>query len=204
MKPRYFILIFVILLMTSNFFFCFFYFKEKQSNVDNTKLCRKNKKQFHELKNKYYVELKDGWSFVRRDMKILNIQEDSLKLSDIILDNPKLVLTFSRYACSACIKKEIKILSNFKSKFDTNEVIILTDFENARELIIFVKMNEINYSMYIIDELFGIKADEERLPYYFVLDKDMCMKDLFIAPQYNSQMTFNYLQTISGKYFTKN
>lgn len=158
--------------------------------------------KLNNLQNKYFLEIHDNSHHINPDMRISNISEDTLLLKDIISENPKLIFYFSGLTCESCVEAELLRLKEKVKDIDSENIILLASYENIRSLFLLCKANGVNYPSYIINEdSFGLNADKQQLPYYFIMMDDLWMKDLFVIDQNAPDITDKYLEIIVSKYF---
>lgn len=85
---------------------------------------------------------------------------------------------------------------------DSENIILLAAYENISSLYLLCRANEVNFPSYIIHEdSFGLNADKQQLPYYFIVMDDRSMKDFFVIDQNAPDFTDKYLDIIVSKYF---
>jgi hypothetical protein len=58
-------------------------------------------------------------------------------------------------------------------------------------------------NVYNVSDL-NIQADSTGLPYYFILDRNLNISNIFIPNKSAPDLTNNYLKTITNRYFINN
>lgn len=181
-----------------------FYFHERQNNALPVEKFNKLHLEYNNLKNNYFLQLNDNLSFINPNKKIIDIFGDTLSLKDIMFHKPKLVFSFSTFACSSCVESAIERLENIETGVGCENIILLTNYESVRDLVVFYKRTKLNYPIYRInDEFFNLGVDKIHLPYFFVLKDDFRIQDIYIVDQINLNVTKKYLEIISKKHFSQ-
>ena len=154
------------------------------------------------LQNKYLLEILDNSFQFNPEMRVSPVSEDTLSFMDILSEKPKLIFYFSGLTCESCVQSELLRLKGKFKNIDSDRIILLAAYENIRSLYLLCRSNEVNYPAYIIlEDSFGLNADEQHLPYYFVANDEYRMKDFFIVDQNTPGITDKYLEIVFNKYF---
>ncbi|QGY47625.1 hypothetical protein GM418_29340 [Maribellus comscasis] len=154
------------------------------------------------LQNKYLLEILDNSFQFNPEMRLSTVYEDTLSFIDILSKEPKLIFYFSGLTCESCVQSELLRLKGKSKDIDSDNIILLVAYENIRSLFLMCRSNEVNYPAYIIlEDSFGLNADAQHLPYYFVADDYLWMKDFFAIDQNTPEITDKYLEIIFSKYF---
>jgi hypothetical protein len=114
-----------------------------------------------------------------------------------IADRPKLVLGLNQNMCRPCVEGVIANIKESFPDFETNpNIICIADIEQrfkddyfGKKVVSFHQKKE-DFPLYEI----------ELSPYFFVLDKDLCVKLLFITDQTSPELTREYLKIIKERY----
>lgn len=123
---------------------------------------------------------------------------DKNKLTPIIsiINQPKLVLGFNQNMCRPCVEGIFTNVKEVFPDFDTNpNIICIADIEQrfkddyyGMKVISFFRKED--YPLHIIDTN----------PYLFILDDDLCVKQLFISNAGAPELTKEYLKIIKERY----
>ncbi len=113
-----------------------------------------------------------------------------------IIDQPKLVLGLNQNMCRPCVEAVFNDIKEFFPDFETNpNILCIADIEQRfkdnyynKEVISFHKKDD--FPLY----------DIETKPYFFILDKDLCVKMLFITDISSPELTKEYLKIIKKRY----
>ncbi len=149
---------------------------------------------------------------------ITSINNNGIKLGEVILKDSLgnifsfndiwengqeqiLVCRFSELHCQSCVNSSIKMLLLWADPIGRNNLLFLGAYRNNRIL------NRTKY-IYDIQDLItyntpalNIPAEELGYPYFFVLNKDMTVTNLFVPDKANSAITNNYLELIYNRFF---
>lgn len=113
-----------------------------------------------------------------------------------ITDQPKLVLGLNQNMCRPCVEAVFNDVKEFFPDFEINpNILCIADIEQrfkdnyyGKEVISFHKKDD--FPLYEI----------ETKPYFFILDKDLCVKMLFITDITSPELTKEYLKIIKKRY----
>lgn len=113
-----------------------------------------------------------------------------------ITDQPKLVLGLNQNMCRPCVEAVFNDVTEFFPDFKTNpNILCIADIEErfkddyyGKKVISFHQKR--NFPLYEI----------ETRPYFFILDKDLCVKMMFITDIASPELTKEYLKTIKKRY----
>ncbi|MDR2040363.1 MAG: hypothetical protein LBQ60_20805 [Bacteroidales bacterium] len=113
-----------------------------------------------------------------------------------ITDQPKLVLGLNQNMCRPCVEGIFTDIKEFFPDFESNpDIICIADIEQrfkdnfyGKKVISFHQKND--FPLY---EIVGV-------PFFFILDKDLCVKLLFITDSTSPELTKEYLKNIKERY----
>jgi hypothetical protein len=113
-----------------------------------------------------------------------------------ITDQPKLVLGLNQNMCKPCVEGVFADIKEFFPDFETNpNIICIADIERrfkdnyyGKKVVSFHQKED--FPLY---EVIGV-------PYFFILDKDLCVKLLFITDNTSPELTKEYLKIIKERY----
>lgn len=113
-----------------------------------------------------------------------------------IIDQPKLVLGLNQNMCRPCVEGVFGDVREFFPDFESNpNIICIADIEQrfkddyyGKKVISFHQKDD--FPLYEIEDT----------PYFFILDKDLCVKQLFITDKTSSELTKAYLKIIKEHY----
>lgn len=124
----------------------------------------------------------------------------------VLLQNSPTALIFyiPRENCSVCIEEELSGLqTRFPKEFsEGRKILIIREIENYRFWKVFE--NQINHKVLkLIHGLESIPLYEKQIPFYFILDKNNLVKDVFIPDKNQVQLHNNYFDLVSRVFQTK-
>ena len=120
-----------------------------------------------DLRTKYEINLYN--QFVS-DLHILdstilvqNLSLDTLRLTDL-LKEPTVIFRISELHCNICVDQEIAKLNEYFSQIK-QQAIILTSYSNARNYIIFKRINQLEAPIYRMLENISLPVEQALTPY---------------------------------------
>lgn len=113
-----------------------------------------------------------------------------------ITNQPKLVIGLNQNMCRPCVEGVFTDIKEIFPDFESNpNIICIADIERrfkddyyGKKVISFNQKDD--FPLYEIDVM----------PYFFILDKDLCVKQLFITDKTSPELTKEYLKTIKEHY----
>lgn len=151
--------------------------------------------------------MKMHYTYAERDLKdiiLLNNNQKKVKLSSLVGGKEKLVFKFSPSNCSTCIQSGFAALRKIAKNISNDQIIIITDKTNRREIRALANSMNLDYPIYLADDKdFNNILQKENIPFTFIIDKDLRMKDLFIPMKELPDYSDMYYRIIWKKYFYK-
>lgn len=111
---------------------------------------------------------------------------------------PTLIFYIPHENCSVCIEDELKDLkARFPKEFvNGSNIIILREIENLRYWK--VLENQINHAIYKpIDGLNKIPLYKRQIPFYFILDNNNFVSEIFIPDKNQAQLKTDYFNLVA-------
>lgn len=163
----------------------------------------------HSLKHLENIEIKfivsKETTVARFKYEQLNIGNSSIYLGadnktlfpvHSITDQPKLVIGLNHNMCRPCVEEVFAYMQEIFPDFKSNpNIICIADIERrfkddyyGMKVVSFQQKD--NFPLYEIDTK----------PYFFILDKDLCVKLLFITDTTSPELTKEYLKIIKERY----
>jgi hypothetical protein len=140
---------------------------------------------------------------VKLNESILLTNENGLisKLKDIIMEDYTLVIRYSTYNCESCVQFQINSLKPFINKLKSNNIIVISD-ENQRSIKLFKEKSGFIYQTYFMHGNLIEYVDNRNEPYFFIIDKSLHTRLLFIPHKESPELTNIYLKTIVDRFFS--
>ena len=139
-----------------------------------------------------------GFYKVSKSYKLKTTNGDSKYLSDII-SNTTLVLYINSNQCNSCIIDAIdKIESYLKNEPDMEYIIFSSGF-SLRELKLKKRDNNLKVSIYSLNNRknsFFNKMDEVGFPYYFTLNSNLEISNIFFPLKSSTDLEEKYFKSI--------
>jgi hypothetical protein len=127
--------------------------------------------------------------------------QNTFLLSEIMEHKSTLFFYFSEYNCNTCFEGEIRLLQSFYTNGHFH-VIILCAFELEDSFKIFLTINQVHVPIYRVkQEALKLQLDDYGYPYYFLLNPELIVSDIYIPNKSSPELNKIYLEKIK-KYFS--
>lgn len=164
--------------------------KYRLKHLENIEFMFEASKEITITRFKYeQCNIKDSYIYFGSDI-------NSIIPIDFITDQPKLVLGLNQNMCRPCVESVFA---------DINE--IFPDFESNTNIICIADIEQRFKDDYYGKKVMSFQQREDfplyqivAMPYFFILDKDLCIKLLFITDKTSPELTKEYLKTIKDRY----
>jgi len=201
MSKKWFIFI-ILALLTINIYTLIVIYRFKQHNVsENMKISEID--ELHTLQLNFETNIENN-NIKLEDVSLKDSLGNLLSLNDIWKDGQKqiIVCRFSESYCESCVDFSIKMVLHWVESIGKENILFLGTYRNNR---IFNKTKPMynihNLTVYNTVAL-NLPAEELGYPYYFILNSDMTISDLFVPDKVTPTITNNYLRMINKRYFT--
>lgn len=125
-----------------------------------------------------------------------------LKLSSLINNKRKIILKYSPSNCSECIQFGISLMEKFASTISNENLAIIVTDATEREFQVISSLLTSDIPVYMTsDKAFGSILNKENVPFIFVIDNSLYLKDLFIPIKEIPSHSEMYIKIIKNKYF---
>jgi len=122
----------------------------------------------------------------------LKTEKSDSQLLHNVLDRTKLVLRYSELNCQSCLDAVLtQIQSN--SNFSNENTLLLAYYKNPAYLYQFKRMNRLRLPVYSINKT-GLPPDTLNIPYFYLLDKDLRVSNVFIPEEGDTAAVADYLR----------
>ncbi|WP_026712484.1 hypothetical protein [Flavobacterium daejeonense] len=137
---------------------------------------------------------------INKNVKLMKLaSKDSVKLSSITQDKPKLIFYLDKNICTSCVENELDYLSKKYTKGNKKVAIISID-GNERDLFILDKKYKLGGELYLLKSALGIPAEKITQPLYFVLQNDL-VTNVFVPNKNIVNYSNQYFKIINSKFF---
>lgn len=161
-----------------------------------------NRKKLLGIQRDYFLSLctKSNGSTISEQLVLKNYRGEEFIINDI-LSSEKLVFRYSELHCDVCVDEQIKSLKKYKEKIGSDNILILADYNNIKNLALFKRLNSIELPIFKLSKKLNLELDEKDFPYFFVIDSSFIARDFFIPIKEINGYTDNYLKIIYEKHF---
>lgn len=136
------------------------------------------------------------------DLKLVPYDSsDPFSISSLVDNDTKLFFRFKETNCIICVNKFMEVLKNIPDSFPIEHLVILCGYENFHEYRVFVTKNNMKMKVFNIDELPNLIVEEINEPYFFVLNKNLRIQNIYIPDKNNAENVNRYLSCLKGKYW---
>jgi len=132
------------------------------------------------------------------------ISGEEISLDSLCKTNYKLIFRYSDQHCNQCAESALHSLNKFKESIGEDNIIILASFRTKHQFAFFLKNNQSTNMVLNISTKIEIPIEEYITPYFFIMDKDMTVKLLFIPMKEIPGHTDAYLKSVLNRFFEKN
>lgn len=143
----------IVILVVSVFVLIFFQIKNKTINNLLQERIREsvailNKEKSLSNQRDYFLSLnfKSNGTFINKELSLKNHKGKEFVLNDE-LTSKKLVFRYSELHCDVCVDEQVKSLKKYKEKIGNDNILILADYSNIKNLILFKRLNSIELPM---------------------------------------------------------
>lgn len=139
------------------------------------------------------------------NIRVIDQNNHEVYIMDIIRKNT-LIYRFSGISCRPCVEDDMNRLNQFKNSIIGNDLLILTDFKNPKEMRIFSKMQNLKVPIYSYPNCLNLYAEVDtfkRQPYYFLLDSCLRVHFTYISHSGQDSMHNKYFKRIIGYFKDK-
>lgn len=180
--------------------------------TSNSIILQNSEEKYQNSLINYQLEIEDltnrtMWQIQSSGLKISNSLNlvsgmDSVEVNIADLDKrfPLLVLRYTELGCQMCVEEHLVFFKAFIDRLKEDDFLILSTYNNLRDLILFRRLNQIDYDIYNIESL-KLPIEDANTPYLFVLQKDFTVSHLFMLDTDNLKQIEEYYNYIFSKYY---
>lgn len=131
------------------------------------------------------------------EFTIPTFSESPRKVSvDSAVGNGKLFFYFDEHYCLLCYKEIISKINQHVVQYGTDNIAIIANFSNMRNLLFFLKNTEVKVPVYYVTNSINIYATNANQPFFFVLDKSLLPKFVYIPDKKYNDNVNDYISFI--------
>jgi hypothetical protein len=171
-----------IIIFFSTFFLCIFlfifYLHQKAKFEKNNSTCLKNLDQYklelYSRDNKLEKQLFSEYISIDSSIIVSDMIGNEISLKELVR-GPKLVYSFTRFSCTACVQDDLEIINRLGDIIGSSNIIIISRFDNLKELKIFAMQNISKSNYYNSTNKFKISLEEieSESPFFFIISRDL-------------------------------
>jgi hypothetical protein len=140
---------------------------------------------------------------------IKDSRNKEIRLQDLFKNGRSQILVsrFTSLCCESCAIYSIqKVCSLADSINNETDIVFLAFYDNNKNLNLLKKQYRIQEKeVYNTVDFLDIPIEQQSYPYYFVLNSDLTISNIFVPDKVTPTITNNYLKMINERYFaTKN
>jgi len=152
------------------------------------------------VQDMYYEQLTDDLTF-EIDEHLLSLNQ-SLVLGNLLKEKSQLaVLRISDQNCSLCVETELEEIEKLQQVLPEHRVVVLASFENKRGLKILTEgLKKIGTPIFSVRfDKVHLPIEEANIPYYFVLNRDWTVSNIFIPKRSFPDLTNTYFSVLAAR-----
>ena len=125
-----------------------------------------------------------------------------IKFIDRIAGKPRIVIYYPTNGCQTCIGQELEIINKLNVKFREEDIILIGNYSNIRNLYVFIKNNNIGFDVFSASiEGFIPNADKINTSIIFVVDENLKVKYSHVQEKSMPNVSKDYFRIMHNKYF---
>lgn len=159
-------------------------------------------------KNNYILESNSLCQFkyngrVLRDFTVTDMHNVPHKLSSLFSgDGFKLIFKISHKNCTPCIDNELENLYRVSEKIGVDKIVILCESANMREFVAYFRALAYPFTCYYIEEdSFGDILSKENIPFVFLMNEELRIRNLFIPSKELPNYAREYYHLMIARYW---
>ena len=203
------IIIFLVLVLTVLFYIIFAYkyrMQEKDKVIQDTaekkNICESTRRV---IISNTFLQFETTASKIEDFIISSNGESQKKKLSDYFSGNNQLVLRYNEDNCSSCIDHSLEALLEYKDAIGIDNILIIATVKNNRKLKAFIdKFENLNIQIINTESDINLPIEDYNIPYFFVMNKDLKIKMLFVPIKELPDNTARYLDIVSERFTAKN
>jgi hypothetical protein len=156
------------------------------------------------FKEKVILQFKFDNNLIDKNLIFLTPDSDTVSTTGILTGNDKLIFYYPRNSCEPCIDIIITQIKNNIDKIGRDNVVVISEFANIRDLALFIRMNGLSeISVFsLLSKEFVVPEDEYHIPYLFVTDSTLKTKYFFLPDKDYPSLSVKYFELLNKKVFS--
>jgi hypothetical protein len=151
------------------------------------------------LRKMMFLQIESENYKIDNDIYINSLYGDSLKLSEVIGNKPKLIFYLDQNICNSCVEDELQRLSKYNMQGENNLLVISVN-GHKRDLFILDRKYKLNGKLFTIESSLGIPTERSKQPFLFILQGNQ-ISNVFIPNKNIKDYSTSYHNIIGEKYF---
>ena len=141
-----------------------------------------------------YIVLANEGKLLNESYIIEDIDKKQFYFQNVI-KTKKLIFIFSKYNfCQPCVEIQLDLLNDLVSEIGEENILVIGNQFTNKGLRIFNKTHSLNFKLYrFFNEEIILEKNNKNLPFYFVTDTSLELKQLFIPTKEKVLLTKSYL-----------
>lgn len=170
------------------------------SERHNEQLSKEQLKSQLLFRNLFYQYESEALHIVDFSLKDIETR-DSFFVSSLIENKPILLFRFKETHCDLCVNKFMELLKKVPDDFPAQNLVVLCGYANVHEYRTFVRKNNLRMPIFNVREIPDLPIEKKSSPYFFVLDSEMRIKNMFIPDEDEPDNMNKYLAFVKNKYW---
>lgn len=133
---------------------------------------------------------------INPSIKLISPELDTIDLVHLVANKPKLCFIYPKISCKPCVDNVITLLNKLCEDLNRENIVLITDYVNLRDLILFAKINKIKFKIYSLSSLSYKENLIKSVPYLTVLDNDLILKSFYIPINGEAELLNKYLEIV--------
>jgi len=147
----------------------------------------------------------DEGKYINPLSSLINLNRDTIKLKDMLIDQPKLVFRYSNRHCWSCVEDLLKKLSSSKTdSIIKRNIVIIANYDEFRSFYLMHNIVDWGFESYNYDKVFqDLFAETKNSPYLMVLDSSYCTKMIFHPNNSEENLLRDYLNSVRNRFYNE-
>jgi hypothetical protein len=131
----------------------------------------------NDILKKEILESRSEGIIVNTNLVLTSEKQEELLLSEISLDQPKVIIDFSSISCSSCgeetFKEAVNLTKKLEDRLGADNVILIANYKNYTDLDVFKRINSISSQIYNKNyQKMGLPVEQVDSPFVFLLNSE--------------------------------